>query len=141
MNKSELGTLLLFLIVLILIISIFGIVIRKLLGVGRKKWFSYNHLNEKHKKLDWSVRLTFTGLLFISTFHTNYNDILGVYWYFETWFILIAFVITSESLRAIMEWKYAENKKDFVATLAEMLFMISVVFLTIVTGFFGLFNI
>ncbi|MGE7023623.1 DUF4181 domain-containing protein [Solibacillus cecembensis] len=141
MNKSELGTLLILLIVVVLVINIFGFVIRKLLGVERKKWFSYNHLNERHKKLDWLVRIFFIILLFISNFYTNYNDIFGAYWYSDTWFILICFIITSELLRVFMEWKYAENKKDFIATLAEMLFMISIVFLTIVTDFFGLFNI
>lgn len=40
-----------------------------------------------------------------------------------------------------MEWKYAENKKDSIATIAEMMFMISIVLITIKTGFFGLFNI
>lgn len=141
LNKSELGTLLLFLIVVILVINFFGFVIRKLLGVERKKWFSYNHLNERHKKLDWLVRIFFVILLFISNYYTNYNDILGTYWYFETWFIIIVFLITSELLRTFMEWKYAENKKDFIATLSEMLFAISIIFLTIVTDFFGLFNI
>lgn len=141
LNKSELGTLLLFLIVVILVINFFGFVIRKLLGVERKKWFSYNHLNERHKKLDWLVRIFFVILLFISNYYTNYNDILGTYWYFETWFIIIVFLITSELLRTFMEWKYAENKKDFIATLSEMLFAISILFLTIVTDFFGLFNI
>ncbi|WP_375200689.1 DUF4181 domain-containing protein [Bacillus sp. RS11] len=124
-----------------MVINFFGFVIRKLLGVERKKWFSYNHLNERHKKLDWLVRIFFVILLFISNYYTNYNDILGTYWYFETWFIIIVFLITSELLRTFMEWKYAENKKDFIATLSEMLFAISILFLTIVTDFFGLFNI
>lgn len=141
LNNSELGTLLLFLIVLVLVLSIFGFVIRKFLGAKRKKWFSYNHINERHKKLDWSVRIFFTILLLISTYYSiNNNEILS-YWYFETWFILIVFVLTSELLRAFMEWKYAENKKDFVATITEILFMTSIVFLTIITDFFGLFNI
>ncbi|PIJ98734.1 DUF4181 domain-containing protein [Lysinibacillus sphaericus] len=54
--------------VLVLVISIFGFVIRKLLGVERKKWFSYNHLNERHKKLDWSVRIFFISLFFLVQF-------------------------------------------------------------------------
>jgi len=40
-----------------------------------------------------------------------------------------------------MEWKYTENKRGFVATIAEMVFMISIVFFTITTDFFGIFNI
>ncbi|MED3804110.1 DUF4181 domain-containing protein [Lysinibacillus xylanilyticus] len=136
----QFGTLMLFLIVLVLVINIFGFVIRKLLGVERKKCFSYNHVNERHKKLDWSVRIIFI-LFFISSYYMIDDDTLGIPWYFETWFILIVFLITSEMLRAFMEWKYAENKKDFVATIVETVFMISIVFLVITTGFFGLFNV
>lgn len=135
----QFGPLMLFLIVLVLVVSTFGFVIRKLLGVERKKWFSYNHINERHKKLDWSVRIIFMSLFLISYYMID-NDTFGIPWYFETWFILIVFLITTELLRTYMEWKYAENKRDFVATLAEMLFMISIVFLTITTDFFGLFN-
>ncbi|MEY9976409.1 cation transport ATPase [Lysinibacillus sp. RC79] len=141
MINFELRTLILFLIVLVLVISTFGFVIRKLLGVERKKWFSYNHLNERHKKLDWTVRIIFLSLLLISSYYMIYNDTVGIPWYFETWFILIIFLITSEMLRAFMEWRYADNKRDFVVTIAEMMFMISIVFLTIKTDFFGLFNI
>ncbi|MFJ8511429.1 DUF4181 domain-containing protein [Lysinibacillus xylanilyticus] len=136
----QFGTLILFLIVLVLIINTFGFIIRKLLGVERKKWFSYNHINERHKKLDWSLRIIILSLFFISYFMID-NDTLGIPWYFETWFILFVFSITSEMLRAFMEWRYAENKRDFVATIAEMVFMISIVFLVITTGFFGLFNV
>ncbi|QQP14721.1 DUF4181 domain-containing protein [Lysinibacillus agricola] len=80
----ELGTLILFLIVLLLIISIFGFIIRKLLGVERKIWFSVNYLNERHKKLDWFVRILFTTLFLISTYYMIYNDNVGIAWYFET---------------------------------------------------------
>ena len=139
-SNIEFETLILFLIALVLVISIFGFVIRKLLGVERKKWFSYNHLNDRHKKIDWSVRIIFTILFLISSYYMIDNDTVGFPWYFETWFILIVFLIMSEMLRALMEWKYAENKRDFVATIAEMMFMISIVFLTITTDFFGLFN-
>lgn len=69
------------------------------------------------------------------------NNKIKIPWYFKTSFIIIVFLIASELLRAFMEWKYAENKRDFVATIAEMMFMIGIVFLTITTDFFGLLNI
>ncbi|MGE7691384.1 DUF4181 domain-containing protein [Lysinibacillus sp. NPDC097214] len=136
----ELRTLMLFLIVLLVIISLFGFVIRKLLGAERKKWFSHDFLNERHRKLDLSVRLLFTTLVLISAYYTINTDTVEIAWYFETWFIIIVFLVSSEILRAFMDWKYAENRKDFVATIAEMMFMICIVFLTIKTDFFGLFN-
>ena len=137
----ELGTIVLFLIVLILIISIFGFVVRKLLGVERKKWLSYDYINERHKKLDLSVRIIYMILIVISSYYTFNNDSVGIPWYFKPWFIITVFLVSTEMLRAFMEWKYAENKKDAFVTIAEMVFMISIVLLTIKTDFFGLFNI
>lgn len=129
-----------FLIGLLLIISTFGFVIRKLLGVERKKWLSIDYMNERHKKLDVSVRIFFLILLLISSYYTIFNETVEIAWYFQTWFIIIVFLVTSEMLRAFMEWTYAENKKDSIATIAEMMFMICILFLTIETDFFGLFN-
>ena len=90
-NNFELGTLILFLFVLLLIISIFGFVIRKLLGVERKKWFSYDYVNEIHKKLDLSVRIIYLSLVLISSYYKFNNDNVGIAWYYELWFIIMSF--------------------------------------------------
>ncbi|ATP41993.1 hypothetical protein CSE16_19315 [Solibacillus sp. R5-41] len=132
------GSLLILLLVLFLVFWIFGIVIRKLLGVEKRKSFSYNHVNDRHKKLDWSVRIIFLILLLFSNYYTIYNKVIGTYWYIEPWFVLIIFILISELLRAFMEWKYAENKRDFIATIAELLFIITFLFLLIITDFLGL---
>jgi Domain of unknown function (DUF4181) len=44
-------------IVLLLLFS-FNILARKWFKVEKKKLFSYNHVNEKHKKIDWIIRLS-----------------------------------------------------------------------------------
>jgi len=113
-------------------------VTRKLLGVERKKWLAIDYINERHKKLDLSVRIIYLVLLLISSYFRFSNDTVEIAWYFQIWFIIIVFLVTTEMLRAFMEWKYAENRKDFIATIAEMMFMICIVFLTIKTDFFGL---
>lgn len=128
------------LLVLFLVIWLFGFVIRKLLGVERMKWFSNPYVNERHKKLDWSVRIPFTILFLISYFYYFNNDTFETAWFFNPWFILITLLIVAEILRAFMEWKYAENKKKYIVTIAEMLFMGSVLYLIILTDFFGIFN-
>ncbi|TFI49249.1 DUF4181 domain-containing protein, partial [Diaphorobacter sp. DS2] len=33
--------------------------LRKWLRVEKKKYFSYNHINDKHKKVDWTIRIGF----------------------------------------------------------------------------------
>ena len=139
MNDGGLATILLFLIALALAISIFEYAVRRLLGVERRKRFSYNHINERHKKADWTVRIVFLILIFISTYYTINNE--ETVWYFESWFIIFIFLMVSETLRAIMEWKYGENKKASAATILVMLFGASILLLTVTTGFFGLFTI
>lgn len=46
-----------FLIATAVIIFIANIVLRKLLGVKKKSFFSYNHVNETHRKIDWGIRI------------------------------------------------------------------------------------
>ena len=139
MNDGGLVTILLFLIALAFAISIFEYAVRRLLGIERRKRFSYNHINEQHKKADWTVRIIFLIPIFISTYYTFANE--ETVWYFESWFIILIFLMASETLRAIMEWKYAENKKAAAATILVMLFGASILLLTVTTGFFGLFTI
>ncbi|MEK4427233.1 DUF4181 domain-containing protein [Solibacillus sp. FSL K6-1523] len=135
-----LGPLFISLLVLLVIFWTFGFVIRKLLGVERMKWVSNPYVNERHKKLDWSVRIPFTILFLISYFNYSNNNFIEAAWYFNPWFIVITILIVTEILRAFMEWKYAENKKKYIVTIAEMLFTTSVLYSIIRTDFFGIFN-
>lgn len=139
MYEFSLRPLIFFLVVLFFVFWIFGIVIRKLLGVERKKWFSYNHVNKMHKKLDWGVRIFFLIFLLVTNLYTITNNLIGTYWFVEPWFIVFILITVSESLRAFMEWKYVENKRDFIATIAELLFAICVILVVIKTDLFGLF--
>lgn len=135
----ELNKLIVFLISLVLVLIIFNYTVRKLLGVDRKTWFSYNHINERHKKLDWTVRITFLIILFFIYLYTVSNIELITSWYFNPGFLVFIFLIISELLRAFMEWKYVENKKVFIATIIELCFAISIIILMIETNFFGIF--
>lgn len=51
---------------LILLLIVFGLIlffinkaVRKRLNVEKRKFFSYGHVNEKHKKIDWSIRTVY----------------------------------------------------------------------------------
>ena len=120
MYGFELNKLIVFLISLVLVLIIFNYTVRKLLGVDRKTWFSYNHINERHKKLDWTVRITFLIILFFIYLYTVSNIELITSWYFNPGFLVFIFLIISELLRAFMEWKYVENKKVFIATIIRL---------------------
>lgn len=139
MYESDLKNVLIFFISLALLLIIFNYTVRKLVGVGRKNPFSYHHINQRHKKLDWSVRIVFIIIVVFIHLFTEKNTKFEIPWYFQIWFITVIFLTVSELLRAFMEWKYAENKKAFLATILELLFVISIIILTITTNFFGIF--
>ena len=140
MYDFELNKLIVILISLVLVLHIFSYTIRKLLRVERKKWFSYNHINERHKKLDWYLRIAFIILLIFFYFLTSSNTELlnNRYLYLLPGISAFIFLIISELLRAFMEWKYAENKKAYIATIIELCFAISITIWIITTYFSGI---
>jgi Domain of unknown function (DUF4181) len=123
-----------------LFIYIFNRVIRKWLKVEKKKFFSYNHVNHKHKKIDWMIRITFLLLLIISTTINIMRMQKGLekLWFLETYVILFIFIIVTETARAWMERKYAENRNDYKFTIVQLVFICFLLVLTFSTNSFGL---
>ena len=140
MYDFELNKIIVILISLVLVLHIFSYTIRKLLGVDKKKWFSYNYINERHKKLDWYLRIAFIILLMFFIFLTSSSTELlkHRFWYLIPGSSAFVFLIISELLRAFMEWKYAENKKAYIATIIELCFAISITIWIITTYFTGI---
>lgn len=130
---------------LLLVLSIFGVVLylynsmmRKLLRVEKKKFFSNNHINEKHQKIDWAIRITIVVCMLIGYFTNVLNDFSEGYWFLETYFLLFLFIILSEIATAIMEWKYAKNKNAYLFTIFQLLFIIAFMLIMFTTDFFGI---
>ena len=130
--------LLLFLTVVITLFLLFNAVMRNWLKIEKKKLFSYNHINEKHKKIDWTIRIVFLASLLLGYFINVLRDPMEWFWFFETWFLLIVFIVVSETVRAVMEWKYAVNKKDYIFTISQLIFGVTLILIVIYTNFFGL---
>lgn len=130
----------LFLILLIIglgvVLFAFNFFMRKLLKVESKKWFSYNHINDLHKKIDWGIRITFTIIFLVSTYYTIYMEPTKNVWYFEVWFVFVIFFLISESVRAFMEWKYVTNRNAYILTIFEMVFIIVLLISLVKTNFF-----
>ncbi|MEG0385769.1 MAG: DUF4181 domain-containing protein [Solibacillus sp.] len=80
----------------------------------------------------------FHNFFLFSNYYTFTNQSIGTYSHLIPWFVISIFLLLSELLRAFMEWKYAENKRDYIATITELLFGIGVALLLISTDFFGL---
>ncbi|MGD6834458.1 DUF4181 domain-containing protein [Sutcliffiella halmapala] len=106
--------LMLFLVIFLLVISV-QIAVRKIFKIEKKKSvFSYNFVNETHKKVDLSLR--FAGLIFIIAFnmysfehgYTFTNYMLG----------LLIFLITLDLGNAYFHWKYSSEPKQSILILS-----------------------
>lgn len=128
----------LFLAIIGLILFLFNIMMRKLLRVEKAKFFSYNHLNEKHKKLDWFIRITFIVVTLIGLIINISRDRMERIWFLETYFLLFIFIIATETVRAYMQWKYDTNRNAYIFTITQLVFMIILLVSLFTTNFFGL---
>ncbi|MGE7981529.1 DUF4181 domain-containing protein [Solibacillus sp. NPDC093137] len=130
---------------LILISSIFGLVLffinkflRKWLNVEKKEFFSYNHVNEQHKKIDWAIRITFIVFVLFGFFINVNRDPSKHIWFLQTHILMFGFIVVTELVRIVMEKRYAKNKNDYIFT-AVQLGVISLFLLAVFsTDFFGL---
>lgn len=127
---------------LILIVFIYGLFLflinkfpRKWLNVKKKNLFSSNYVNDKHKKIDWIIKITFISLLFIGVFINVNRDSLNTHSSLETYILMTAFISVSEIVRIVMEKRYAENKNDYILSaiylVAGLTFFLSVFFLVL----------
>ena len=82
------------LMVLITILGVlifsFNAIMRRLLKVEKKKFFSNNHINETHKKVDRSIRVTVIVLLIIGYLYNVTRPSTEWVWYLEPWFLNVS---------------------------------------------------
>lgn len=132
---------------LFLILAIFGVllflfntVMRRLLKVKKKRFFSYNHLNDKHKIIDWTIRITFIVVLLFGYMFNSARASIERIWFLETYFLLFVFIIATETVRAFMEWKYEANRKAYIFTISQLMFVTILLLSLFTTEFFGWFG-
>lgn len=107
---------------------VFNTVMRKYLKIEKRKAFSYDHVSEKHKKIDWIIRISFVIILITTHFFITRNLIESI-WYLETWVLLLVYIVVSEIVRAFMQWKYAENRKEYIFTISQLIFLLIIMLL------------
>ena len=102
---------LIFLVVTVGSIVLFNAMMRKLLKVERRKFFSYNFVNNLHKKGEWTIRISFIIILIVIgiVFQNSLFISIG----------LLTLFVSLTIFRAIIEKKYVENPKEYLYTLSE----------------------
>ncbi len=113
-------------------------VIRKYFQVEHLSWWSYDHINDEHKRLDWAIRIIAVVLMIIGFIVNLSRGIENELWFFQPWFILFVTILIGQFLRAYMEKKYIENENYYKASVAEAFVLIVVLFITYQTKFYGL---
>lgn len=116
--------------------SLLKALLRKLLKIEKvkKEFFSYNHINELHRKIDKGLRIVsaislitlYTVLLFY------YEDFIYLFF-----FAIMAFTILDYMITAFFEWKYTLYPKQSILTLTEMLVIIAAVIIVVQFNLLG----
>lgn len=117
------------LVILFALISLVKFSLRKIFKIEKEKrdWFSYNHINKTHQKVDWFMRiLTMIGLIILS-----YLVIFKEYSIIFYLVPLILLMAVDYAVRAFFEWKYSDNPKQSILTIGEMVVFVSVLAVTI----------
>ena len=130
--------LVLLLAIVLLLLVTFNTIMRKWWNVERKKFFSYNHINKKHKTIDWTIRIIGMVSLVIGYGINITREPANWIWFLQPWFILIIFIVVTQIGRAIMEHKYAQNPNAYKVTVSEIIFVHILFFTLFKTDFFGL---
>lgn len=105
-------------VIVFVLISIVKLLLRNLLKIDKvkKEFFSFNYINELHRKID-KVSRTFSAITLITSY------VLLFYYEDLIYLILIAvifFMVLDYLVRAFFEWKYTKYSKQYILTLAEM---------------------
>lgn len=121
----------LFLIVLSGVMWLLKWVLRKLLNIEKPKreWFSYNHVNRLHGKVDRMIRnittVVMLGILYMVIFQERTFIWFGVAFLLST--------VVEYSVRAFFEWKYSDHPKHSILTISELVLILA--FLAVVIQF------
>lgn len=83
---------------------------------SKKKAFSYNHINNLHRNLDWAIRVLSFMAYIVALYFMIYRD----YSINFLLVVLLIIILVDNSTRAFIEWKYSENPKQSILTISDM---------------------
>ncbi|MDN7246405.1 DUF4181 domain-containing protein [Planococcus shenhongbingii] len=113
MEKFFLAVLLLF-----FFSSLVKIFLRKAFDIKKvkKEFFSYNHVNSLHGKIDWTLRIVSFVANISFVYLTFYKGLSFNLFLFG----LLILLILDYSVTAFFQWKYSEDPKQSILTVSEM---------------------
>lgn len=117
-------------IIVFALIPIVKLLLRKLLKIEKvkKEFFSFNHINDLHRKVDKGFRILSTITLIPLVY------VLILYYEDYMYLVLVAYIVLmvlDYTISAFFEWKYTEYPKQAILTLAEMAVILIAIFVVI----------
>lgn len=117
-------------IIVFVLISIVKFLLRHLLKIEKvkKELFSFNHVNELHRKIDKGLRTfsTITLLILTCVLVVFYPDFMYLFL-----IAIMTFMVLDYLVRAFFEWKYTQHPKQAILTLTEMCLIVLAIILVI----------
>lgn len=111
-------------------------ILRKTFKIEKKNkpLFSYNHINNMHRNIDWIIRITSTiALIFVLYLivYQNYSN----YAFLIT---VLLFAVLEYLMTAFFEWKYSQHPKQSILTISDMVITIIIILTLIQLDIFNL---
>lgn len=123
--------LILLFIMVIFIISAMQFAVRKIFNIEKKKsGFSYDFVNETHKKVDLSLR--FAGLISLIAFNMYSYENGYTFTYFTVGLLLFLIILDLEN--AYFHWKFAHESKQYILILSGTVMIIILYILLLPVG-------
>ncbi|QWC21065.1 DUF4181 domain-containing protein [Bacillus haikouensis] len=123
----------LFLLIYFLLLYAAHLGISGWLGIERRKiWSRDNIINEHHEKVDRIHK----WILMIVLFSCPVIDVLYDFeqWYQNPYTYILVILLSGSLLKAYMEWKYVEDKREYTYTIFETSFNIVLLILFFTVG-------
>src|SRR5699024_3110132 len=121
-----------------LLMYVFSKLLGRILNVY-KPFFKNSYVNVKHKKVDWIIRMTCLAFILVGIVISYPKEFDEMVWYMNPYILAFILLLVPEAFRAFMEWKYASNRKDYVFTIIQLVFLTLLLILILSTNFFHLF--
>lgn len=113
------------LVLLIAFIFLIKALLRKIFHIekGKKEFFSYNHVNSLHRKIDWGIRIA-SMITYITFFYQVIYEEAPLNLLLSVMLILL---VLQMAVQAFFEWRYSENPKEAILTASEMAILTAVI--------------
>ncbi|OLS38362.1 hypothetical protein BTR22_06725 [Alkalihalophilus pseudofirmus] len=129
-----------FILLTALVLFLFNEGMRRLLKVEKRGFFNKAvFVNKRHKVIDWTIRAIFLLLMIIALTMNVTRDSVEMFRIFDPAILLFFMLFLTETTRAVMEYKYSEERNRYLLTASFVLFTSILVISMFMTDFYGLF--